>query len=102
MTIFREEKPLFVPLATEHFNSFYDGSKDTEMRVYGKRWNEKTCRLGRLVTLSKGYGKWSRINARIVSFRKMEWETISENNRATLEACGIKNKPIAYIGIQKI
>ena len=31
------------------------------MRVYGPRWNEKTCFIGRRATLSKGYEKGSRL-----------------------------------------
>lgn len=49
------EKPLFVPLKREHFEAFERGDKTEEYRVYGPRWNENTCRIGRAVTLSLGY-----------------------------------------------
>lgn len=49
------EKPLFVPLKTEWFCAFKSGSKTTEYRLYGPRWNERTCVKGRAVTLSHGY-----------------------------------------------
>lgn len=101
MTIFRDEKPLFVPLATVHFNAFDDGLKDTEMRVDGPRWNAATCQIGRRVILSKGYGKWKRISGKIVSFARREWAEVPQSDKAILEACGIKDKPIAYIGIKK-
>ena len=48
-------KPLFVPLKGEYFDAFASGAKNTEYRLYGKRWNERTCRIGRAVTLSRGY-----------------------------------------------
>lgn len=49
------EKPLFIPLRTQWFREFESGSKDTEYRVYGPRWNERTCRVGRRATVSHGY-----------------------------------------------
>lgn len=48
-------KPLFVPLKTEHFLAFRDGTKRVEYRLYGPRWNESTVVPGRAVTLSHGY-----------------------------------------------
>jgi hypothetical protein len=33
-----------------------DGTKDTEYRLYGPRWNERTCSIGRPAVISKGYG----------------------------------------------
>jgi hypothetical protein len=49
------EKPLFVPLKTEYFRQFESGIKKKEYRRYGPGWNERTCRIGRAVTLSHGY-----------------------------------------------
>jgi len=61
-------KPLFVPLYTRWFEAFANGSKTIEYRNYGPRWNERTCVPGRAVVLSKGYGKYARLNATIVRF----------------------------------
>lgn len=66
-----EEKPLFIPLLTKWFRQFDSGEKDTEYRVYGKGWNERTCRVGRAATLSHGYGKAQRISRHVVEFKKM-------------------------------
>jgi hypothetical protein len=63
-------KPLFVPLHTEHFEDFKSGSKTIEWRIYGARWNERTCTPGRPVTLSKGYGKKDRLNGIVLSIVK--------------------------------
>lgn len=49
--------PVFIPLKTEYYEAFCDGSKTVEYRQYGPRWNERTCQVGRRVTISKGYGK---------------------------------------------
>ena len=49
------EKPLFIPLRTQWFREFEAGTKDTEYRAYGPRWNENTCRVGRKATISHGY-----------------------------------------------
>lgn len=57
--------PLFIPLRKEYYTAFLDGSKDTEMRPFGKRWNNKTCYPGRPVTLSMGYGKQARASGYI-------------------------------------
>jgi len=62
------DKPLFIPLKGEHFEAFERGEKDTEYRPYGKRWNERTCYLGRPVVLSFGYGKHRRLTGVIRSF----------------------------------
>jgi hypothetical protein len=61
-------KPLFIPLKTEFFEAFENGTKDTEYRVYGPRWNEKTCALGRDVVLSHGYGTKRRLRGVVVGF----------------------------------
>lgn len=63
------EKPLFIPLKTEWFEAFAAGCKTTEYRRAAGPWNAKTCRIGRRVILSKGYGKHARMKGRIVSFR---------------------------------
>lgn len=63
------EKALFVPLKTEHFESFAAGIKPEEFRPYGARWNERTCRPGRRVTLSHGYGTRRRLHGTVTGFR---------------------------------
>lgn len=62
------EKPLFIPLNRRWFEAFLRGSKDTEYRAYGPRWNERTCRVGRLATLSLGYGKARRLRRKVIGF----------------------------------
>lgn len=59
---------LFVPLKAEYFHDFATGLKTTEYRLYGPRWNERTCRPGRPVVLSLGYGKRNRLMGRVASF----------------------------------
>jgi hypothetical protein len=56
-----DEKPLFIPLKAEYYDAFEAGVKVCEYRRYGPRWNEKTCRPGRHVVLSRGYGKGHRL-----------------------------------------
>lgn len=64
------EKPLFIPLKTVFFEQFEDGSKTHEYRKAGGRWNAKTCRVGRAVVLSKGYGKAHRLTGAVDSFEE--------------------------------
>ena len=48
-------RALFVPLRTEYFNQFADGSKSIEYRRHTRQWTAKHCYPGRLVMLSHGY-----------------------------------------------
>lgn len=59
---------LFVPLKAEYYRDFEAGLKTTEYRLYGPRWNERTCWPGRPVVLSLGYGKRERLQGTVVSF----------------------------------
>jgi hypothetical protein len=61
-------KPLFIPLKREWFYAFERGEKRFEYRIYGERWNERTCTIGRKVTLSLGYGKRRRLQGVVTSF----------------------------------
>lgn len=87
---------LFVPLCREYFEAFERGEKHEEFRPYGPRWNERTCRIGRQVVLSLGYGKSRRLFGRVVSFR-----TDSEPQRmpAWLHCYGDKHPVAACIGV---
>lgn len=60
-------KALFIPLAGQYYDQFEDGSKDTEYRAFGPRWNFNTCTPGREVILSRGYGKKKRMHGVVVS-----------------------------------
>ncbi len=60
-----EVKPLFVPLKKEYYEAFECGEKTVEYRAYGPRWNEKTCWVGRPVTISCGYGNHRRLQGEV-------------------------------------
>ena len=62
-------KPLFIPLYTEFYEQFENGTKTIEYRNYGPRWNEKTCLIGRPVVISKGYGKKNRLKGIVTNFK---------------------------------
>jgi len=49
------DKPLFLPLNTFWFNEFAYGRKKWEIRGIGNQYNKKTVRIGREVTLRRGY-----------------------------------------------
>ncbi|WP_434513816.1 hypothetical protein AB6Q56_14645 [Dechloromonas sp. ARDL1] len=63
------EKPLFIPLKREYFEQFARGDKEWEFRQEGPRWNSRTCRIGRRVVLSLGYGKKHRMFGEVVDYR---------------------------------
>jgi len=91
-------KPLFVPLMTQYYDAFASGQKHEELRLYGKRWNEKTCPVGREVILSKGYGKQNRMKARIWEFRKRDPKTFgSTYQQAVIDRYGSLDVVIAEI-----
>lgn len=95
--------PLFIPLKTEHYDAFECGAKKAELRVYGPRWNERTCVRGRLVTLSKGYGKQHRLNGVIGAFHKRNARTFSIRRQAAVLAIfGSLDKPMAEIDVRLI
>lgn len=64
-----EPKPLFMPLNSAPYEEFVAGTKPYECRIYGTRWNEKNCTVGRKVILSKGYGKKNRLFGIITGFQ---------------------------------
>ena len=71
-------KPLFIPLMKEYYQAFERGDKEIEFRLYGKRWNWKTCQVGRDVILSCGYGKRNRLKGRISAFDKILLSELNE------------------------
>lgn len=63
-------KPLFIPLRTEWFRKFEEGSKNVEFRAYGPRWNERTCYRGREAVLSHGYSG-ARLKRLVTKFERL-------------------------------
>lgn len=93
-------KTLFIPLKTEYYQKFESGEKRDELRAYGIRWNEKTCVIGRPVTLSKGYGKQNRISGVITGFKKQHGSTFGKTYQGSImEIYGTIDKWIAVISI---
>lgn len=95
-------KDLFVPLKTEYWNAFVYGDKRDELRLYGKRWNEKTCVIGRGFVLSKGYGKANRVRTEITAFKKQRGNTFGSTYKASIEKLyGSLDVDIAVISVNK-
>lgn len=63
-----ETKALFLPLIKKYFEAFEQGLKREEYRRPGGPWNERTCRPGRPMILSCGYGRQRRMAGEITSF----------------------------------
>ncbi|OEU66228.1 MAG: hypothetical protein BA863_09175 [Desulfovibrio sp. S3730MH75] len=96
------EKPLFIPLKTEYYEAFISGDKREELRAYGPRWNEKTCRIGRAVLLSKGYGKQNRATTKVTGFKKQHGSTFGSRDRDAIKACfGTLDIEIACIEVER-
>lgn len=95
--------PLFIPLKSEYFEAFADGSKRAELRRYGKRWNEGTCQIGRPVVLSKGYGKAHRLTGNILRFKRQHGSTFGSTYQAAiLDVFGTLDIEIACIHIEVV
>ena len=77
-------KPLFIPLKSEYYEAFKNGEKTEELRLYGPRWNHKTCIIGREVVLSKGYGKQNRMKGRIWKFKKQHATTFGSTYKKSI------------------
>ncbi len=94
-------RPLFIPLKGEFFDAFASGTKTEELRRFGPRWNERTCEVGRAVTLSRGYGKAQRLTGRIWRFKKQHGSTFGSTYRASIERIyGTLDIDIACISIE--
>ena len=93
-------KPLFIPLKTEYFEAFADGSKREELRLYGTRWNKETCKPGREVVISKGYGKHARLKGRIWKFKRQHGSLFGSTYKAAIQKVyGTLDVDIACISI---
>lgn len=96
-------KPLFLPLKTEYYEAFKNGNKPEELRLYGARYNEKVCTIGREIIISKGYGKQNRMKGVISSFKKQHGATFGSGYKAAILACyGTLDKEIACFGIKDL
>ena len=96
-------KPLFIPLKTEYYEAFKDGSKTEELRLYGPRWNDNTCQPGREVTISKGYGKKNRMKGVIWRFKKQRGDLFGSSYKSAIMAVyGTLDVDIACISIKDL
>lgn len=93
---------LFIPLASKPYDLFAAGKKIEDLREYtGKRWTEETCKIGRRVTLSRGYGKQNRLYGTVISFRVVKAMALDlEYQTQILEHYSTLDIEIAVIGIE--
>jgi hypothetical protein len=94
-------KALFIPLRTEFYVAFANGTKTDEYRLYGPRWNERTCNVGRRVVISHGYGTRHRLHGRVVSFARCSPNTLHGELETTLRRIyGQTHGDVARIAIE--
>jgi hypothetical protein len=98
-----EKKPLFIPLKATYYDAFKRGDKTYEMRVYGPRWNEKTCYYRRHVVLSRGYGKKFRMERAIKQVMIFDFSQLDKLRQNELLFCygdPVKNQKIIIIHME--
>lgn len=89
-------KPIFIPLKSEYYQAFLDGSKRIEYRRAGVgQFTLAKCTPGRDVTLSKGYGRRDRIRGTVVR----SWIEHHEHPAGAIAAC-YGHQPIDIIAIE--
>lgn len=94
--------PLFIPLKAVYFDAFESGEKKHEYRIYGQRWNERACQLGRPVLLSRGYGKHRRLSGMIASFQRLSLSALPDYVQESMRLIygeQAEQNDIAVIGI---
>lgn len=97
------EKPLFIPLKAVYFDRFASGEKSEELRRWGPRWNMNTCRPGREVVLSRGYGKQRRLRALIGQYTHMPgYKQPAEYHDAIVDCFGSLDADIVRISLVAI
>lgn len=97
------ERPLFIPLKTQYFEAFKSGEKTEELRKYGGRWTEDTCRIGRPVTLSRGYGVGDRISGEVWRFKVQHGSLFGTTYQAAInDVFGTLDLEIACISINNL
>lgn len=101
MTDESNEKPLFIPLAREWFEKFKSGEKRVEYRFHNARWNRRTCRVGRAVTLSLGYSKRERLHGKITDFDHVPFYKLPAAEQAFFlhRACVFDDDVFGYAAI---
>ncbi len=89
-------KPIFIPLKSEYYQAFLDGSKRIEYRRAGVgQFTLAKCTPGRDVTLSKGYGRRDRIRGTVVN----SWIEHHEHPTGAIADC-YGHQPIDIIAIE--
>jgi len=92
-------KPLFIPLKREFYDAFQRLEKRTEYRRPGGPWNERTCRPGRPVVLSCGYGKARRMKGIVTWFAVRAVRGLAPRDRRDVRRCYGHIPEVAAIGI---
>ena len=89
-------KPIFIPLKSQYFEDFKNGSKRIEYRRAGVgQFTLAKCTPGREVTLSKGYGTRDRIRGTVVR----SWIERHEYPTGAIAQC-YGTEPIDIIAIE--
>lgn len=96
------EKPLFIPLKSEYYEAFAAGKKTSELRRGSDpKWSSKHCRIGRPVTLSKGYGKQNRLSGKVVNYTYMPAHMLPPNDyKAFIDCFGPSEEFVSVIRIE--
>lgn len=97
-----ENKPLFVALKTKFYEQFKYGLKRYELRKLNSNFNAQTCKIGKAVILSKGYGNHERLGCYITSYKEVNGSDLPLNmQKSAREVYGTATLRFAIIGLSK-
>jgi len=95
------KNPLFLPLKTEFFNAFKDGTKTHEYRRHGRQFTKKNWFPGRRVNLRRGYSTNDNLYGTVTSFKVFrKSEIIGSLAKTITDLYGPEDEEICEIGIE--
>lgn len=78
----KSTRPLLIALHTDYFVQFKTGTKTREYRLYGPRWNERTCYPGRPAVVRAGYSSHHQLRMQIIGFCVLPFNQAPDEARA--------------------
>ena len=79
------EDELEIKVFEKYFEQWIDRKKKYEMRIYGEKWNEKTCRVGKKAIIRCGSKGLSSVSGVISGFSVVEACDLPQSDQDTIK-----------------